>query len=259
MQENIIIIPARYNSKRLPGKPLKIIGNKSMIAHVIDAAKTCLNATVIVATEDNRIYEHVKNLGTECIMTSDQCISGTDRVYEAIQKLNIIPKKIINLQGDMPLISTNIINAIIDNFDVKKMQVITPILQLSWQQFEEIKLHKMTNPFSGTFCISSNNLGLWFSKNPIPAVREINVNNQLSPYYKHIGIYGYTYEALNKFVHTKPSKYEQLESLEQLRFIENGINISTVNVNNYIPQDQIDNLFMAVDTEQDLLLVEKYI
>lgn len=233
-----IIIPARYGSTRFPGKPLTLIGGQSMLSRVVAVAKTAIeqlgsNVILAVATEDQRIADHAKEIGVECVMTSDNCATGSDRVLEAVDKLGADIDFVLGLQGDAPFTPSEapvkIIKAFQENTDLK---VITPIINLRWSELDKLRAQKQTTPFSGTTCVTDiNGKALWFSKNIIPAIRQeekLYTMSAFSPVYQHIGLYGYRVDILREFVSLPQGHYEQLEGLEQLRLLENGISIQTI-------------------------------
>lgn len=251
-----IIIPARYGSSRFPGKPLAKLAGKTLLQHVCEAAKKIASAQTIVATDDQRIFEHAAELGVLPIMTPESCSSGTDRVLATLAQLPTQPDYVINLQGDSPLTQTSILQQMFDQ--LKTSPVVTPVLQLTWQALDHLRNNKATNPFSGTFAIvNKNDEGVWFSKQIIPAIRneqKLRAHSELSPMYQHLGIYGYSRTVLHEFAALDPSHYEQLEGLEQLRFLENGYTIKTVKLD---PKSIL--AWRGVDSPDDLTFVEKLI
>ncbi len=258
-----VIIPARYGSSRFPGKPLATLAGKTMLQRVYEialkATKDNKYAQVIISTEDQRIKDHALGFGAQVVMTSKNCQTGSDRALNACTQLNQIPDIVINFQGDAPLTPPRfiqaIINTLINNTDV---DVATPIVQMDWDTLEKFKKRKLENPFSGTTAvIDKDSNALWFSKQIIPAIRNEEVyreKSHLSPVFRHIGLYGYQFKALQKFVHLPAGHYESLEGLEQLRMLENGLKIKTVKVNyNDFPS------MSGVDTPADLKLAEELI
>jgi len=259
-----IIIPARYGSTRFPGKPLAKIGGQSMLARVVDLARKAAgdnpDISVSVTTEDARIADHAKEIGVNCILTGE-CETGSDRVLEAAQKMakenGVHPDFILNIQGDAPFTPLPVVQKMLAGFR-DGTQVITPVHRLGWDDLDRLRANKKTTPFSGTTAIiGADHQALWFSKNIIPAMRkedELRQSDKLSPVHQHIGLYGYSFAALEKFCALPPGPYEQLEGLEQLRFLENGINITA------IPVD-IDSgiLLSGIDTPEDLARAEEMI
>ncbi len=255
---SIIVIPARFGSTRFPGKPLAKIANKTLLQHVCTAAQSATrnipDVQLLVATDDDRIMQHAKELGVDAVMTPSECPTGTDRVIAAIKQLSKKPKYIINLQGDAPLTPKQVLIGLLEALQTNP--VVTPVMQLQWDDLDVLRNAKITNPFSGTTAIvDKNNSALWFSKQIIPALRDEEKMRNLpgkSPVFQHLGIYGYTYEMLEVFASLPVGHYEKLEGLEQLRFLENGYPITAVPV-------ALDNLnaWRGVDTLADAQFVEK--
>lgn len=238
-----IIIPARYGSTRFPGKPLAVIAGQSMLSRVVDLAREAAGdrASVTVATEDQRIVDHAAEIGVDCIVTSDACATGSDRALEAAAQMSDKPDFILNLQGDAPFTPLEAITAIMDAASGGH-DVVTPVHRLSWEDLDQLRENKKVTPFSGTTAIiDSSGAAIWFSKNIIPAVRSEDRSQPLSPVYQHMGLYGYSYAALGKFCDLPQSYYEELEGLEQLRFLENGIAVQTVTVDAAGAQSGIDS------------------
>lgn len=235
-----IIIPARYASKRFPGKPLAKLLGKEVLGHVIDRANATAqkikNIDVVVATDDERISAYCETINIKCVMTSTDLNTGTDRVLAAANLLNPRPSIIVNLQGDAPFIYDDmiyaVINALINN---PHIDIATPVTQLSWDALDQLRISKQTTPFSGTTVIrKSDGTARWFSKAVIPALKtEQKIRgkgDERSPIFRHIGLYAFRYEALAKFAALPPSYFETLEELEQLRALENNMSILTVPV-----------------------------
>ncbi|MEM6780509.1 MAG: manno-octulosonate cytidylyltransferase [Pseudomonadota bacterium] len=251
-----IIIPARYASTRFPGKPLAKISGKTMLERVVEIGRKTSegkNITLAVATEDGRIADHCKEIDVDCVMTSENCATGSDRVLEAAKKLGDFDIT-IGLQGDAPFTPLSAIENIIDAFEKNpKLSVVTPIVNLRWSELDTLREAKKTTPFSGTTCIRSNDgRALWFSKNIIPAIRKENREHEYSPVYQHIGLYGFRTDVLKEFVSLPQGHYEQLEGLEQLRLLENNIPIQTVVI------DVDAGLAQAgIDSPEDVARAEK--
>ncbi len=231
-----IIIPARYASTRFPGKPLVSIGGQSMLSRVVaiahEAAQKLKNVTIAVATEDSRIEAHCHEIGVQCVMTSDKCKTGSDRVLEAAQHLGGDFDFVLGLQGDAPFTPVCAPLRIVETFiGDPSVEVVTPVVQLRWAELDALRTSKKETPFSGTTCaIDSKGKALWFSKNIIPAIRKEDElrRDKFSPVYQHIGLYGFRFDILKKFVSLPEGHYEKLEGLEQLRLLEHGISIQTV-------------------------------
>lgn len=257
-----IVIPARFGSKRFEGKPLAKIGSLSMLQHTCQSAlsaqgllnnlklATKISTKIIVATEDQRVLDHAKSIsGVTAVMTPDSCPTGSDRVLKALELLNLAPEIIINLQGDAPFTPAHFISQIASALiKTTDCSVATPIVNLSWEDLDDFRENKKITPFSGTTVITnSRQQAIWFSKNIIPAIRQeekLREKSEFSPVYQHIGLYGFKLDALKKFVALKESIYEQLEGLEQLRLLENGIAIHAeeVSYGEHPPMPGIDTL-----------------
>lgn len=237
MAQSVIIIPARYKSSRFPGKPLTIIAGKTMLQRTCEvatyAAKQVGNCDVVVATDDARIEAHAKELGYQVVMTPESCPTGTDRSYAAVKQLGYEPEYVINLQGDAPVTPPHFIVSMLQELkNNKDVQLVTPVVQLNWDELDNLRERKKERPFSGTTAIlgDKNNV-LWFSKNIIPGLRKedgLRQSDAKSPVYAHIGLYGFSNLMLQTYVNLEQTHYEQLEELEQLRVLENGLPIRAV-------------------------------
>jgi 3-deoxy-manno-octulosonate cytidylyltransferase (CMP-KDO synthetase) len=234
-----IVIPARYASTRLPGKPLAMIAGQSMLQRVVRIAEVAAaglsNVSIVVATDDQRIAAHCDELGVPFAMTPVTAPSGTDRVAEAVRQMSTKPDFILNLQGDAPLTPPDFLRALINSFIAAPCDVVTPVTQLTWEQLDKFRLGKQTTPFSGTTAVFDESTGraFWFSKMIIPAIRkeqDLRTKGNLSPVFRHIGLYGYSLPMLQKYITLPESHFEKLEGLEQLRLIENGYTLRCVPV-----------------------------
>lgn len=219
------IIPARYGSTRFPGKPLALIAGKMLIQHVVERCKQAkLLNDVVVATDDTRIFEAIKNF-CRVEMTSNKHPSGTDRIAEVMQRRSC--EAAINIQGDEPLIDPEVINAVAKALmDAPMTTAATPIRDVS--EYE--------NPNVVKVVVNRADRALYFSRRTIPYVRDAanrSVAEQLAAFsfLKHLGIYGYRRETLLRLVSLPVSALEQAEKLEQLRALDNGIAIAVVPVN----------------------------
>ena len=254
-----LIIPARYASTRFPGKPLTMIGGQTMLSRVVDIAKQVAeevtDITLAVATEDKRIYDHAIELGVNAVITSDDCKTGSDRVLEASKKLGNFDF-ILGLQGDAPFTPPNALIKMIEAFKANpNIEVVTPVINLRWEELDSLREQKKITPFSGTTAIiNSQGQALWFSKNILPAIRkeEKYRNEEFSPVHQHIGLYGYRADILEKFVTLPEGVYEKLEGLEQLRLLENGITIQTVKLDVALGLAQA-----GIDSPEDVERAEK--
>ena len=232
------IIPARYASKRFPGKPLVDIAGKSMIRRVYEQAKKCVDlAEVIVATDDGRIYDHVVNFGGLAIITSADHQSGTDRCAEvALQRPQY--DVIINIQGDEPYIDPEQVSKLAACFNDADTQIATLIKKVQNEQ-------ELFNPSSPKVIVNKLSEAIYFSRSPLPHIRGQEQKDWLNyfTYFKHIGIYGYRADVLQQITKLPVSSLEKAESLEQLRWIENGYRIK-------VSETELETY--AVDTPGDL-------
>lgn len=219
------IIPARYASSRFPGKPLALIGNRTMIQRVYEQASKALEL-VYVATDDKRIFDTVHKFGGKAIMTSPLHQSGTDRCAEAVKMIETETagsiEIVINIQGDEPFIRPQQIELLMKCFTSEEVEIATLIRQT--EPGEDI-----FNPNQPKVIIKSNGDAIYFSRAAIPFIRDTDASewSVKHTYYKHIGLYAYRTETLNKLTLLAPSPLEITESLEQNRWIENGFLIKT--------------------------------
>lgn len=265
MVKTLVVIPARYGSSRFPGKPLAKIAGKEMLLRVVEIARkgtAHTEARIVVATEDQRIVDFCTAHGIECLMTSEACKTGSDRVCETVKILGEKPEFIINLQGDNPVCPPWFIEELIKAFEEDKtVDLVTPCTQLSWEALDKLRESKKTTPFSGTTCVADKNgYALWFSKNIIPGIRkeaDLREKSDKSPVLRHIGLYGYKYDSLFKFKDLEESSYEKLEGLEQLRFLENGMKIKIAKVD-YGAFEGMSGVDSPEDLKRAEALFEKY-
>jgi len=219
------IIPARFASSRFPGKPLVMIGNKTMIQRVYDQASKILDI-VFVATDDKRIFEAVLNFGGKAVMTSPNHLSGTDRCAEAVLKINAETRRkvdiVINIQGDEPFIKPEQIALLMNCFDDDTVELATLIRKV--ETGEDI-----LNPNQPKVVLNLKGDAIYFSRAAIPYVRDSEIEEwtKKQVFYKHIGLYAYKSETLAKITLLPCSSLEISESLEQNRWLENGYKIRT--------------------------------
>jgi 3-deoxy-manno-octulosonate cytidylyltransferase (CMP-KDO synthetase) len=239
------IIPARFASTRFPGKPLVDIGGKSMIQRVYEQVSKVLNH-VYVATDDQRIFDAVLAFGGKAIMTSDQHKSGTDRCYEAFSKLDKKFDVIINVQGDEPFIQPEQIIELQKCFDNQDTQIATLAKLFS----EKDGFEALYNPNSPKLVINKRNEAMYFSRSVIPYLRGVDTENWIinQTYLKHVGIYAYKAEVLRDLTLLEQSPLEIAESLEQLRWLENGYRIKV---------GFTDVETVGIDTPEDLEKVKE--
>jgi 3-deoxy-manno-octulosonate cytidylyltransferase (CMP-KDO synthetase) len=234
------IIPARFLSTRFPGKPLVEIGGKTMIQRVYEQVSKALT-DVYVATDDQRIFDEVIHFGGKAIMTSDQHKSGTDRCYEAFSKLDKHFDVVINVQGDEPFIQPEQINTLKDCFDNSQIEIAT----LAKIFTENDSFEALLNPNTPKLVVNKRNEALYFSRSIIPFRRNNETKDWISShkYLKHVGIYAYRSDVLRELTLLEQSPLEISESLEQLRWIENGYRIKV---------GYTDVETVGIDTPEDL-------
>jgi len=262
--KTLIVIPARYGSTRLPGKPLAMIAGKTLLERVVGVARAAMredpaNSAMVVATDDVRIGRHADEIGAPWTMTGTDCRTGTDRVREAFLATRSDAGFIINLQGDAPFTPPSFLTAMIRSFSGQSCDLVTPVVRLTWEQLDAMRANKATTPFTGTTAVFDARSGraYWFSKNIVPAIRKeaaLRDTNLLSPIWRHIGLYGYSRMMLELFASLPEGHYESLEGLEQLRVIENGYTIRCV------PVDAgVSSFFSGIDSPEDIARAESLI
>lgn len=240
MNKTAIIIPARYGSSRLEGKPLIEVNGKPIIQWVYEKAQASkLADMIIVATDDERIFNAVKAFGGEVEMTSADHKCGSDRIREVVERHPEI-SYIVNLQGDEPLIKPESIDAVAKNVQEDEKADISTLIRVLTNDNE------INNPNLVKCVIDNNGYALYFSRSKIPYER----NTAIATFYGHLGIYGYKREALLKMTALPQTPLEKTESLEQLRALENGMKIKT-SVVDFVP--------VGIDTKEDLEKFKKII
>ena len=263
MTKNIlIVIPARYASSRLPGKPLVKIAGIPMIRRVaMIADHVCQNnkdCAYVVATDDQRIIDYCREEKIPAEMTAESCKSGTERCFDVLPKMKEKPDFIINLQGDNPLCPPHILQNLIDEWKKVKADVFTPCVRLSWSEYDRFVEAKKQTPASGTsVLVDREGYAMAFSKNIIPGIRKVEkAKEQMekSPVRRHIGLYAYTYDALKDYFTLPASEYEadMVEGLEQMRFLYNQRKIKMVEVD-YKGRKTTS----GVDSPEDIVRVEE--
>jgi len=239
----VVIIPSRYGSSRFEGKPLALIAGKPMINLVYERASQAKSITdVIVATDDQRIYNTVKDFGGNAAMTSKENRSGTDRVAEAAELIGLnLDDIIVNVQGDQPLLDPRCIDDLVKPFFTIQG------LEMSTLAFKIINKDEITNPKDVKVTFDDKGFALYFSRSPIPFCRDSSTGYDI---YKHLGVYAYTRQFLEVFRKLPYGKLEVIEKLEQLRAIERGHKIMVV-VSSYDSPE--------VDLPEDIERIEKII
>ena len=238
------IIPARYASTRFPGKPLAMLGGRTVIQRVYEQATAILDEAY-VATDDERIFQAVEQFGGRAIMTRADHKSGTDRIEEAAEKIGTQADVIINIQGDEPFIQKSQIETLMHLFDEPSTQIGT-----LGKRFESIEA--AMNPNSPKIVTDKRGFALYFSRSIIPYVRGKEQSEWLQhfPYLKHLGLYAYRREVLQEVTQLPQSPLEIAESLEQLRWLENGYRIRV---------GLTDVETVGIDTPEDLQRAEEFL
>lgn len=257
----ICIIPARYASSRFPGKPLAFLGDKPMIQHVYEQAKKVIE-TVLVATDDERIYDCVKGFEGDVVMTSPHHICGTDRVYEAYQHfcansaelIDHTQTVVINIQGDEPFIQPSQVKALMNCFPTEIATLVHPYTEKdTWDDLINPNYVKVAIAHEN-YEQSSAAIGkaLYFSRNAIPYLRGIAEPYWIEQgqHYRHIGMYAYRADILQQITHMSPTLLEKQECLEQLRWLENGLTIRVAVTH---------HASIGVDTPDDLRRALEYL
>lgn len=228
-----------------------------MLERVAAVARTAAEQAgacdVVVATDNPRIADHAVALGLEVELTATELDSGSARACAAAQARPSLPGLVINLQGDAPFIAPGVVAGLIETLRRDGADVATPVYRLDWDRLDRLRAHKATAPFSGTTCVrGADGRALWFSKTILPAMRDEAAlrTEPFSPVWQHLGLYGYRMAALEWFASTPPSRYERLEGLEQLRFLENGWTVTTIET------DPPEHALSGIDTPADLALAE---
>lgn len=238
----IILIPARMKALRFPGKPLVSICGKPMILRVIEQARKTGIQDIFVAAGDEEIKDVVENSGSLCVLTDPNHPSGSDRIFEAISRID--PDEhhriVINLQGDLPVFNPQILLDLLNVFENPEVDIATPVALFNNHEDardpNRVKAAVSWNP------TKKHGRALYFSRGLVPYNSE--------DYYHHIGIYAYRKSALKKFISLPVSFLEKQEGLEQLRALEAGMRIEAV---------QIEDTPLSVDTKEDLEVVERYL
>ena len=234
------IIPARYASTRFPAKVLAMLNGKTVIQRVYEQVKDCFD-DLYVATDDSRIAEVVTSFGGKVVMTSEDCKNGTERCYDACCSLNIDCDVVVNVQGDEPFIQRKQIEALMSCFSDERTDIATLV-----KPFEQADgWERLSNPNSPKVVLDDDNFAMYFSRSVVPYLRGVEQDEWLNNhvFYKHLGVYAYRLDVLKKITSLQQTPLEKVESLEQLRWLENGYKIK-VGVTN------IETI--GIDTPEDL-------
>lgn len=233
------VIPSRYASTRLEGKPLKDICGHTMVEWVYKRALKSKLDGVVVATDDERIVDEVKSFGGNVILTRKDHINGTSRIAEVCE-IYTDYDVIVNIQGDEPLIEPDMINSIIDSF------IEDSTIPMSTLKYKLTDMAEIENPNAVKVVTDKNDFAIYFSRSVIPYPRNLNMDN----YYKHVGIYGYKRDFVMEYAKMASTPLELSESLEQLRVLENGYKIKVL---------ETPYKIIGVDTQEELERVREYI
>lgn len=233
------VIPSRYASTRLEGKPLKDICGHTMVEWVYKRALKSKLDGVVVATDDERIVGEVKSFGGNVILTRKDHINGTSRIAEVCETYTDYDV-IVNIQGDEPLIEPDMINSIIDSF------IEDNTIPMSTLKYKLTDMTEIENPNAVKVVTDKNDFAIYFSRSVIPYPRNLNMDN----YYKHVGIYGYKRDFVMEYAKMESTPLELSESLEQLRVLENGYKIKVL---------ETPYKIIGVDTQEELERVREYI
>lgn len=240
------IIPARYASTRFPGKPLAMLGGKTVIQRVYEQVKDCFDY-LYVATDDERIASCVNEFGGKYVMTSPDCKNGTERCLDAYKNLNLQCDVIVNIQGDEPFIQRKQVDALMACFDSAETDIATLV-----KPFEKADgLERLECPNSPKVIMNADGFAIYFSRSVIPYLRGVEKEQWLDNhvFYKHLGIYAYRTDVLKEITVLEQSPLEKVESLEQLRWLENGYKIK-------VGITDIETI--GIDTPEDLERAKKF-
>lgn len=234
------IIPARYASTRFPAKVLAMLNGKTVIQRVYEQVKDCFD-DLFVATDDSRIADVVTSFGGKVVMTSENCKNGTERCFDACCNLNIDCDVVVNVQGDEPFIQRKQIEALMACFVDERTDIATLV-----KPFEPADgWERLNNPNSPKVVLDDNNFAMYFSRSVVPFLRGVEQSEWLDKhvYYKHLGVYAYRLDVLKNITSLQPTPLEKAESLEQLRWLENGYKIK-------VGVTDIETI--GIDTPEDL-------
>lgn len=246
-----IVIPARYQSSRYPGKPLVKIGGREMVLRMWDLGRAVVGeADTFVATDDQRIAECVTKAGGAVVMTPESCRNGTERAWSALEQLESRYEAVVNLQGDAVLTPPWIISAVVERLRAGA-EFVTPAVPVSWQEVDRTQELRARGDNGGTFVVTDvQGRALYFSSSLIPYLREAE-RDAPPPVLRHIGLYGYSRSMLARYLSLPPGRLERVEGLEQLRALEHGIAIDVVTV------DYRGRSHGSVDSPQDVERIEE--
>lgn len=240
----LAVIPARFGSTRFPGKPLSLIHGKTLIQRTYEnALSSAILSDVVIATDDDRIFSHAKDFGAAVVMTDPNHPNGTERIAEVVGKMDVRPDIVVNIQGDEPCVSPEVIealvSALVNHPEAPMSTVITPLTNLE----------DAANPSIVKCVTDQNGRALYFSRQLLPGSKTLKPNPAIT-YYSHIGLYAYRTDFLFTYLHLSPTPLQLAEDLEQLKVLEHGFQIQTAIV---------EHTSLGVDTPEDILKVESYL
>lgn len=264
MDEAVIVIPARLGSSRYPGKPLALLRGargtaRTLLERSVMAARAAAAATpgvtgIHVATDDDRIATEAARIGAEVILTDPACANGTERVAQAVQRAGLTQPIVVNLQGDAPLTPPHFVTALVAAMRADPArQVATPVLRCDAEALENLRRDRREGRVGATTVVRDV-LGhaLYFSKEVIPFTGALDPGDPI-PVFHHVGLYAYRASALNLYARLPPGELERFEGLEQLRFLEHGQRIATVEVS------APGAAFWELNNPSDVPLIEQYL
>jgi len=236
MKDVAVVIPARYRSSRYPAKPLApLIGAtgiaKPLIQRSWECARGVVNAEAIwVATDDDRIADAVRGFGGQVVMTSEQCANGTERCADALDRLGTNPEIVVNLQGDAPLTPAHVVTALVEALrGDAAVAMTTPALRCARSTYAHLVADQAQGRVGGTTVVfGADRRALYFSKRVIPHLPPAAAEAEFPPVHLHLGVYAYRPEALRRYMALGVSQLEELEGLEQLRFLAGGVPVGVV-------------------------------
>lgn len=253
-----IIIPSRFGSSRLEGKPLRKISGKTLVRRVWELAGAVRGADgVYVATDDERIADHVTAFGGRTVMTPSSCENGSERVFAAAQSLDPVPDAVINFQGDAVLTPPWVVEGMVEELRADpKVGIVTPAVRMSRAAYRDLLRSQAVGEAGGTTVVFDRGRNaLYFSKSAIPFLRKDGpfFDSDEIPVYRHIGLYGYRTAVLDRLLVFEPGPLERAEKLEQLRALEHGVPVRVVEV------DYRGRSHGSIDNERDIEAVEEII
>jgi 3-deoxy-manno-octulosonate cytidylyltransferase (CMP-KDO synthetase) len=236
MTDVAVIIPARYKSSRYPAKPLApLVGATGIAKPLIQRSWECATAiadpaSVWIATDDDRIAEAVRGFGGQVVMTAESCANGTERCADAIARLGIEPEVVVNLQGDAPLTPGHVVTALVDALRAAPdVAMTTPAIRCARSTYAHLVEDQAQGRVGGTTVVfGADRRALYFSKRVIPYLPPEAAAQPFPPVHLHLGVYAYRPDALRRYVAMGLSELEQLEGLEQLRFLAGGVAVAVV-------------------------------